>query len=469
MATIKQYLRKWSVMINGEPFIDERDGHQFRCVFDIEVKPGGSAMIAEIQIYNLSRKDIIEQRSDISFSAGYADNFGVLFDGTVTNIVRERRGPDIVTRLFCRSSMAATRGIMYGAYGPGANVIDVLRDAAKAWPLYLDIDPSQFSEKDVFPAGWTADPDIPTTLDKLKNMFGFLWTVSRGSLVITRLNEERSTTIFDINQFSGMVGSPELIGVGSGVGVEVTTKINPLIQASSRINVKSEFTSYQTGSLHIAEMEVDASASGLFNVFKINYLGDTHGSAWDMRIQGFRAGSETPLSMDTGGGLVWGRVVEPEFRAKVREIAGELGIDPNWLMAVMAFETGETFNPAEKNKAGSGATGLIQFMPSTARDLGTTTAELAAMTRLQQLKYVKAYFEPYKSRIKNIGDAYMAVFMPAKGIGKSDNFILIDRDTSPTTYRQNSSLDKNDDGKITRGEAVERVNKAYIKGKMHMA
>lgn len=469
MAGIKQYLRKWAVMINGKPFIDERDGHQFRCVFDIEVKPGGSAMVAEIQIYNLSRKTTIEQRSDISFSAGYEDNFGILFDGTITNIIRERRGPDIITRLFCRSSVAATRGVMYGAYGPGANVIDVLRDAAKAWPLYLDIDLSQFNEKDIFPAGWTANPDIPTTLDKLKNMFGFLWTVSRGSLVITRLNEERSTTIFDVNQFSGMVGHPELIGIGSGVGVEVTTKINPLIQASSRINVKSEFTSYQTGSLHIAEMEVDASANGLFNVFKINYLGDTHGAAWDMRIQGFRAGSETPLSMDTGNGLVWGRVVEPEFRAKVREIAERLGIDPNWMMAVMAFETGETFSPAEKNKAGSGATGLIQFMPETAKELNTTTAALANMTRLQQLDYVEKYFEPYKSRIKNIGDAYMAVFMPAKGIGKSDNFILIDKDTQPTTYRQNRSLDKNDDGKITRGEAVARINKSYEKGRSKMA
>ena len=38
-------------------------------------------------------------------------------------------------------------------------------------------------------------------------------------------------------------------------------------------------------------------------------------------------------------------------------------------MAVMSFETGGTFDPGIRNAAGSGATGLIQFMPSTAAGL----------------------------------------------------------------------------------------------------
>lgn len=41
-------------------------------------------------------------------------------------------------------------------------------------------------------------------------------------------------------------------------------------------------------------------------------------------------------------------------------------------MAAMAFESGETFSPSIKNAAGSGAVGLIQFMPSTAKALGTS-------------------------------------------------------------------------------------------------
>ena len=42
------------------------------------------------------------------------------------------------------------------------------------------------------------------------------------------------------------------------------------------------------------------------------------------------------------------------------------GVSEADLMAVMSFETGGTFNPRFLMLQGSGATGLIQFMPSTA-------------------------------------------------------------------------------------------------------
>ena len=60
-------------------------------------------------------------------------------------------------------------------------------------------------------------------------------------------------------------------------------------------------------------------------------------------------------------------------------------------MAVMSFETGGTFNPGIRNAAGSGATGLIQFMPSAAAGLGTSTQALAGMSRAEQMKYVEKY------------------------------------------------------------------------------
>ena len=53
------------------------------------------------------------------------------------------------------------------------------------------------------------------------------------------------------------------------------------------------------------------------------------------------------------------------FINKVILISQKLDIDPNWLMAVMNLETGGTFSPSIQNKS-TGATGLIQFIPSTA-------------------------------------------------------------------------------------------------------
>src|ERR1044071_1211337 len=64
--------------------------------------------------------------------------------------------------------------------------------------------------------------------------------------------------------------------------------------------------------------------------------------------------------------------VSQAFKDKVVKIASDLGTNPNFLMAVMSFESGATFRPSVKNMAGSGAVGLIQFMPATATGLGTT-------------------------------------------------------------------------------------------------
>lgn len=165
--------------------------------------------------------------------------------------------------------------------------------------------------------------------------------------------------------------------------------------------------------------------------------------------------------------LCWGAKVSRTFRDRVRWMAGELGLPketgPDDLMACMAWESDNTFSPSVLNKAGSGATGLIQFMPTTAIGLGTTTAALAKMTAEDQLNFVFKYFRPYKGKLRNLGDIYMAILWPA-GVGQPDNFVLWEKGKRPTTYRQNAGLDVNRDGSITRAEAIAKVSARRAEG-----
>lgn len=161
------------------------------------------------------------------------------------------------------------------------------------------------------------------------------------------------------------------------------------------------------------------------------------------------------------GKIAWGAKVSPAFKTKVVKICDNLGIQPDYLMAAMAFESGETFSAKAKNKT-SGATGLIQFMPSTAESYGTSTTELAGMTAENQLDYVQKYFNPYKNKLHTIEDVYMAILWP-RAVGKENAYILFSEPSK--AYTQNAGLDANHDGKITKEEAAAKVKAKLLKGK----
>lgn len=145
----------------------------------------------------------------------------------------------------------------------------------------------------------------------------------------------------------------------------------------------------------------------------------------------------------------------PAFIAELERVAGRLGMDPVHLFTLMHFETGGSFAPDQLNAAGSGATGLIQFMPSTAKSLGTTTADLAQMTAVQQLAYVEQYMNQWRSRgLGTLGNAYLAVLYPAAMSMELDEAVFR-RGTK--AYTQNAGLDVNRDGIVTKSEIVEKI------------
>jgi hypothetical protein len=160
------------------------------------------------------------------------------------------------------------------------------------------------------------------------------------------------------------------------------------------------------------------------------------------------------------GSIAWGAKVSPEFKAKVIKICTNLAMDPNFLMSAMAFESGESFSPSVKNPSSS-ATGLIQFMATTATGLGTTTAKLAAMTAVDQLDYVEKYFTPYKGRLATIEDTYMVILWP-KAVGEDNSYVLFSKPSN--AYTQNAGLDADKDGDITKAEAAARVKAKLTKG-----
>lgn len=176
----------------------------------------------------------------------------------------------------------------------------------------------------------------------------------------------------------------------------------------------------------------------------------------NLSVEGAEAETTTPQT-ETIEGITYNLPEDvqgdTEFLNEVLRVSEEVGVNADQLLSVMDFETIGSFSPSEKSKTSSG-TGLLQFLEKTAKELGTTTQKLSQMTRAEQMVYVGRYLAKYEGKIKNTGDIYMAVHWP-RGIGESDDYVLYRRGSK--AYRANSSLDKSNDGTVTRGEALARL------------
>ncbi|RFZ89975.1 DUF4280 domain-containing protein [Mucilaginibacter conchicola] len=150
--------------------------------------------------------------------------------------------------------------------------------------------------------------------------------------------------------------------------------------------------------------------------------------------------------------LAWGNKIGCKERKKVIEVAGNLGVDPSWLMTVIALETARTFSPSIDN--GVGYVGLVQFGKAAAETVGTTQDKLVKMSFVDQMDYVQKFLIGKKAKYKTLADLYLAVLYPsACGHGSEKDYVVLEG----KAYKNNPAFFKEDDeyvDKIIKGKKV---------------
>ena len=148
------------------------------------------------------------------------------------------------------------------------------------------------------------------------------------------------------------------------------------------------------------------------------------------------------------------------FVARVAQIAINLGINPNWLMIVIYFETGGTFSASKWNSKKT-YVGLLQFGRVAAADLGTTISALSKMSSVKQLDYVEKYYRLWFRYLKitkpnSFVDFYLITLFPAK-VNKGMNAEIESKGISGISFaKANKAFTPNQNGKITVAE-IHRV------------
>jgi hypothetical protein len=139
------------------------------------------------------------------------------------------------------------------------------------------------------------------------------------------------------------------------------------------------------------------------------------------------------------------------FFTELKKVSERLGLQFDWMCDAMWCES--RFNHKAVNPYG-GASGLIQFVPSTAIGLGTTVQKIRLMSNLEQLPYVEKY---HRNQIKSFGkpkdwiDTYCLVFQPI-WVGKPDTSTLNKERFNGSAYNGNKMLDLDKNGFITKAE-----------------
>ncbi len=149
------------------------------------------------------------------------------------------------------------------------------------------------------------------------------------------------------------------------------------------------------------------------------------------------------------------------FVKKVSEISGKLGISPNWLMAIMYFESARTFSPSKGNNIG--CYGLIQFCPDKGKNYKTVNGKQYLMSDIKKMDYseqldlVYEYYKSYTGKLKNYTDTYFVTFFPL-AIGKPDDWVIQGGGfTATQIYNSNPAFQKVKDGKIRVWEVKKKI------------
>ncbi|NES98496.1 MAG: hypothetical protein F6K32_25630 [Desertifilum sp. SIO1I2] len=121
-----------------------------------------------------------------------------------------------------------------------------------------------------------------------------------------------------------------------------------------------------------------------------------------------------------------------DFMEAVQQSAQRIGTKPEYLLAVMLFETGGSLNPCQRGAIaldGTRATGLIQFMDNTAKELGTSSEELCRMSQVEQMQWVERYLTVRGFRGGGLKPLYSTVFVgnPHGKGNESDGYHTLNR------------------------------------------
>jgi hypothetical protein len=287
-----QYLRKCRLLVGDDD--DALDLSDFRIRFQVRRGDWQTPNSADIRIYNLSAATsnrIKGEFTRVRLEAGYEGNYGLIFDGTITQVRRGRESQtDTYVDITAADGDAAYNfAVISVTLAAGSTPMDQLR------AIVASMESRGISLGDI--------PELPDyRLPRAKVMFGMArdamtnlavtlgcsWSIQDGRLTLVPDNGYLLGEAVVLRYDTGMIGLPrQTIN-----GIEVKALINPMIKIGKRIHIDNASIQeyrYSPGMKQLAKNmqikeQIDTSSDGFYRVLQVNYSGDTRGEEWYSEI-----------------------------------------------------------------------------------------------------------------------------------------------------------------------------------------
>ena len=277
--------RRWSLAVDGvqvvEPMADS-----LKCTFDIVHEFGGVIAYSVINIYNLSKQTVsqhLKKGSLLIFSAGYADNLGQVFNGTIVNVNTVRDDTNLITKITCTSgNKSRTKNVIASkTFAANTKPIGVIKYCVSQLGYAISIRDSDFSSEQSTTSPYAVFGDGIELLNSLSYTYKFDWTIEADTIVIIKKKSFRDGATILVSRETGMEDRPEY----SEVGYVVKVRLNPKLRIGGRVDIQSDFRDFNFGALHFKEIP-ESVGNGVYTIKKITIKGDTHGNDWTSRIEG---------------------------------------------------------------------------------------------------------------------------------------------------------------------------------------
>lgn len=252
-----------------------------RVKFKVERDLNRDPNVAEVEVYNLNRehRNALQDRRDLTISAGHVGNLQLMFSGSIGYAAHFREGVNWVTKIKCGDGVLQYSTAKVNTTISGSvSIRELLSTLTSSLDLQLGNGALRFNidvpRAVALPGrGTTISGNAASVLDRYVTSAGLQWSIQDGKLQVLAPREtlpQNVVAVKIISKDTGLIGTPEVNAV-TGFVTGKTLLQGDMIPGRAII--------LRTGTI-----------DGSFGLQRVVHIGDTWGTDWYSEFEAYPVG-----------------------------------------------------------------------------------------------------------------------------------------------------------------------------------